>query len=125
MVGQIRLCDVSRVHDGDTLWIVCHGQSEKLRLHCIDAPEMAQKPWGTRSRDHLSSLIGKQLHVEYRDTDRYGRTVARIRDGSIDVGASMVLDGFAVVYPKYCPQTERNYYTHEAYAKQHRLELLE
>ena len=122
-VGQIRLCDVKRVSDGDTLWVECNGQREKLRLHCIDAPEMGQMPWGERSRDHLSSLIGRQLHIEYRATDKYGRTVAKVRDGVVDVGARMVLDGFAVVYPKYCPPSETDYYSHERHAKKRHLGL--
>lgn len=123
IVGQIRTCDVSRVLDGDTLWVVCDGERVKLRVYCIDAPELAQKPWGLRSKKYLSILAGKQLHVEYRDTDQYGRTVARLRRGDTDIGGQMILEGHAVVYTKYCPSTEGGYSANEATAKRRQKEV--
>lgn len=103
------LCDVESVYDGDTAWVVCNGQREKLRLYCIDAPEMQQKPWGTQSRDHLRSIIGDTVSVERVEMDRYGRTVARIWSGDLDLNGQMLRDGWAVVYPKYCPKSESVY----------------
>lgn len=103
------LCDVESVYDGDTAWVVCNGQREKLRLYCIDAPEMQQKPWGKQSRDHLRSIIGDVVSVERVETDRYGRTVARIWSGDLDLNGQMIRDGWAVVYPDYCPKSESVY----------------
>lgn len=103
------LCDVESVYDGDTAWVVCNGQREKLRLYCIDAPEMQQKPWGRQSRDHLRSIIGDAVSVERMDRDRYGRTVARIWSSNLDLNGQMIRDGWAVVYGKYCPRSEQNY----------------
>ncbi len=111
------LCDVESVYDGDTVWVVCDGRREKLRLYCIDAPEMGQKPWGKASRNHLRSIIGDAVTVESIDTDRYGRTVARLWSDSIDLIGQMISDGQAVVYPRYCPVQETSYYEAEEGAR--------
>ncbi|MFM9110392.1 MAG: thermonuclease family protein, partial [Prochlorococcaceae cyanobacterium] len=41
---------VLSVGDGDTLRVSRAGQLLTIRLACIDAPEMAQTPWGPQSR---------------------------------------------------------------------------
>jgi len=111
-------CNVESVYDGDTAWLVCAGQREKIRLYCIDAPEMQQAPWGKLSRDHLRSIIGTLVRLERVDTDRYGRTVGRlISEGGRDLNLAMVETGNAVVYPKYCPRSEGDYYSAESRAK--------
>ena len=111
-------CHVESVYDGDTTWLVCAGQREKIRLHCIDAPEMQQTPWGEMSRDYLRSVIGSQVQLERVGTDRYGRTVGRLIDNSDrDLNLAMVATGNAVVYPRYCPRSESGYYTAEKIAK--------
>ena len=110
------------MYDGDTVWLVCTGQREKIRLHCIDAPEMQQAPWGKMSRDYLRSIIGTQVQLERVDKDRYGRTVGRlIGNGDRDLNLAMVETGNAVVYPKYCPKSEGGYYSAESGAKSARL----
>lgn len=109
---------VESVYDGDTAWLACTGQREKIRLHCIDAPEMQQAPWGKMSRDYLRSIIGQQVQLERIDTDRYGRTVGRLIDkNNNDLNLSMIQTGHAVIYQKYCPRTESTYYIAEKKAK--------
>jgi hypothetical protein len=56
----------------------CGTQLVKVRLYCIDAPEMAQKPWGTRSREHLQSITPATVRLLKIDQDQYGRTVGEI-----------------------------------------------
>lgn len=114
---QVQLCDVASVYDGDTIWVECEGKREKIRLWCIDAPEMQQKPWGKQSRDHLRGLLGSTVGIDRKDTDRYGRTVAKLWTGTEDTTARMVADGWAVAYPKYCPKSERAYYDAEPLAE--------
>lgn len=98
-------CSVERVHDGDTVWVKCSGAREKVRLHCIDAPELAQAPWGVSSRDHLRGVLADgEVGLQRVDTDRYGRTVARLWLGDREVTERMVRDGWAVAYPRYCPR---------------------
>ena len=90
------------ITDGDTLTVLTEQREQvRVRLADIDTPERGQ-PWGNRAREHLSALVfDQQVHVEVRDTDRYGRTVGRVRAGSVDVNAEMVRDGSAWVYRRY------------------------
>lgn len=99
-----RTCSVASVHDGDTLRAVCAGEKLKVRFYCIDAPEMAQRPWGTESRDHLRRLVGREVRLRIRDTDRYGRKVAEVLSPEGEnLNRRMVRDGQAAVYRQYCP----------------------
>jgi endonuclease YncB( thermonuclease family) len=116
-----RACVVSSVHDGDTLRLTCDGEHVKVRLYCIDAPELSQKPWGQESRDHLRAITPKQVILIPRDKDRYGRTVGELltADGTrASINLRMVADGLAAVYPKYC--NERRFYRAEQRAREDR-----
>ncbi len=80
------------VIDGDTLsrgdW--------RIRIYGMDAPESDQ-PGGAASTARLNELVsGKTLHILPKDVDIYGRLVARVRCGPLDIGAEMVKSGHAV-----------------------------
>jgi micrococcal nuclease len=98
---------LSRIHisDGDTIRLNNH----RIRLACIDAPESDQ-PWGSQSTQRLAQLIGNGSNLQVRtvDTDRYGRTIAKLYVGDIYVQEILVRDGLAWVYTQYlnrCPTT--------------------
>lgn len=95
-------CKVVGVTDGDTLRVLHDGREERIRLHGVDAPEKTQ-PYSTRAKQLVSSLaFGKVVQVQALDTDRYGRTVARIvlEDGR-DLGRELVREGLAWWYRQY------------------------
>jgi endonuclease YncB( thermonuclease family) len=120
-------CRVLSVHDGDTLRAACRGEKLKVRLYCIDAPEMGQRPWGTESRDTLRELIpqGSSVRLEVHDKDKYGRYVAEVfRDGD-NRNRRMVRAGQAAVYAGYCPLTHLGYYQDEAAARQRKTGIWE
>lgn len=96
-------CRVDSVHDGDTLRATCDGRAVKIRLYCIDAPELEQRPWGPESRTYLRQILPQQIGVRERDTDRYGRLVAEVygHAGTL-VNLALVERGIAAVYPRYC-----------------------
>ena len=49
-----------------------------IRLAAIDAPESRQ-PYGKESKQHLSDMVlGKEVKVEWRKQDRYGRIVGKL-----------------------------------------------
>lgn len=101
--GIERSCRVSSIHDGDTLRAVCKDERLKVRLYCIDAPEIAQHPWGQESRDHLRQMTPHQIVLRVRDTDRYGRKVGEVLTAEgANLNQRMVADGQAAVYPRYC-----------------------
>ncbi|HUW25797.1 MAG TPA: thermonuclease family protein [Gallionella sp.] len=93
---------VVAVADGDTLTILVRGQDQiKVRLAEIDAPEKAQ-PFGQRSKQSLSELcFDKEAVLFTADTDRYGRTVARVHCAGVDANAEQIRVGLAWAYRKY------------------------
>lgn len=93
---------VVSVHDGDTLTVRTDGgETLKVRLHGIDAPELGQ-PWGRRSRESLAELAqGKVVEVLPVDRDRYGRIVARVRAGGEELNREQVARGLAWRYDRY------------------------
>lgn len=108
-IASAEITGVATVVDGDTVEI--HGQ--RIRLHGIDAPESAQlclRPdgpqWrcGQQAALALADRIGWLFVVCRRtDTDRYGRVVAVCHQGSEDLNAWMVSEGWAVAYRRYSP----------------------
>lgn len=114
-------CVVSSIHDGDTLRAECGSERIQVRFYCLDAPELAQRPWGLESRDYLRSLIpsGADIRLRLMDTDRYGRRVAEIYKGDTNINLEMVKAGQAAVYSPYCH--ESGYFTAEALARKKRI----
>jgi endonuclease YncB( thermonuclease family) len=92
------------VSDGDTITVMHDGQGEKIRLYGIDAPEKGQA-FGNRVKQFVSTLaFGKEVKVEVKDRDRYGRTVA---DVILPDGRNLhdiVKAGFVWWYRRYAPK---------------------
>lgn len=95
------LASVIGITDGDTLTVLHELEPVKIRLAEIDAPEKKQ-PFGTRSKQALSDLcFGKQAEVVPQKTDRYGRTIARVRCDGQDASEQLVRSGMAWVFDRY------------------------
>lgn len=93
---------VKSIVDGDTL-VVSREQSleVRVRLFGIDCPE-GDQPYGDRARAELAELVkGREVRVEPTDRDDWGRTVARISVGGLDVNAELVRAGAAWVFLRY------------------------
>ena len=89
---------VVRVLDGDTVEILSGQHTKRVRLNGIDAPEKDQ-PYGRRSRQYLTGLIGgKQVVAVGNKEDRYGRLLATINLNNQDVNAIQVYAGMAWAY---------------------------
>lgn len=91
---------VSRVIDGDTLWVkpLAGGPYRKLRLDGLDAPESCQRG-GLASRAALAARVLKRVvTVRVRAFDDYGRALAQVQHNGGDVGAALVLEGHAWSY---------------------------
>lgn len=104
------------VHDGDTITILAPGnRPAKIRLAEIDAPELAQ-PYGAASKAVLSGMVfGRSATADVVTKDRYGRSVARIHVGAVDVNAEMVRRGAAWRYVAY--SKDDRFATYEAEAR--------
>ena len=93
-------CVVSFVTDGDS--IRC-GDGRSVRLVGIDAPEMAQRPWGERAREELLRLAptSTTLTVEYDvvRVDTFDRDLVYLFLSSGEmVNEQMVANGYALAF---------------------------
>jgi endonuclease YncB( thermonuclease family) len=93
---------VLSIGDGDTIRVRQAGRAITVRLACIDAPETAQSPWGQQARRDLQQRlpIGREVTLEVKTTDRYGRTVAEVFSG-VNINLALVEDGQAFAYRQY------------------------
>jgi micrococcal nuclease len=119
---------VVSIADGDTLTVRQQGQTQKVRLACIDAPELTIQPDGLRAKQHLQRLlpIGAAITLRPVEQDRYGRLVAEVYHGSRSANLAMVQSGQAVIYPQYfanCRATQTQYRQAQAQAQQKKLGL--
>ncbi len=90
------------VADGDTITVLDATKTQhKIRLNTIDAPEKAQA-FGQKGKQRLSDYVfGKDVNVEWRKKDRYGRILGTVWHGSMNVNLQMIKDGFAWHYKQY------------------------
>lgn len=117
---------VIAVLDGDTLLVLRGGKPVKVRLAGIDAPEKAQ-PYGVASQQSLADLVmGKQIGVVSRAVDDYGRLVATVSIGEINVNHEQVRRGMAWEYSRFASQAASRpslraplHNNHEVLALQH------
>ena len=113
---------VVSIGDGDTLRVRRGEQLWTIRLACIDAPEMAQAPYGEQARSYLQTRLRPEQEVTIHpfSSDRYGRTVAEVI-GEINLNLALVEVGEAFVYPKYLGQCDAHEYLEAEYrARRHR-----
>ena len=97
---------VTSCYDGDTC---TSSTGEKIRLACIDTPEL----WGKRAepvpakeaRENLRELVvGRKVTIRRITTDRYGRTVAELFVDGSNVQQQLVASGHASIYWRYAYQ---------------------
>ncbi len=102
MAAQSVTATVLSIGDGDTIRVRQAGKSLTVRLACIDAPETAQSPHGQQARSYLQQRlpVGREVRLEVKTTDRYGRSVAEVIS-DININLAMVEDGQAFAYRQY------------------------
>jgi endonuclease YncB( thermonuclease family) len=109
------------VHDGDTFRAVADMTNEeiKVRLSCIDAPEIKQDG-GIESRDYLRGMLtdNREIILVIAEKDQYGRSVAEVYaktdkpELEVGVNGEMVAAGMAHYYERYnksCPDNAELY----------------
>ena len=99
---------VKYCYDGDTCTTL---KGEKIRLACIDTPELKGKkanPIPAKlARDFLNDLIAKkEVSIRRITKDRYGRTVAELFKDGVNIQELIVKQGFGEIYQKYAYQCE-------------------
>lgn len=116
---------VVAVADGDTITVLRDKEQVKIRLAGIDAPEKKQA-FGNVAKQHMSDMVfGKEVRVDDRKKDKYGRTIGRVWVASaeckdtdcpktLDAGMALLTMGLAWHYKKYekeQPEEEREQYS--------------
>ena len=107
---------VIAVMDGDTVLVLRDNKKIKIRLANIDAPELAQ-PFGRESRLALvERVLKKQVHINSRAVDTYGRLIAELSVNGVNVNAEMVRSGLAWEYSHF--HRDKNYLALQTEAQQ-------
>jgi endonuclease YncB( thermonuclease family) len=117
------VAEQSGVVDGDGLII----GPVPVRLHGIDAPEMAQTcvaavggawPCGAAAADALAALVeGRTVECQPLDRDDYGRAIASCAADGADLAAALVDAGLAWAFVRY----STDYVEREAVARRRRV----
>ena len=87
--------------DGDTISV----KGERIRILGIDAPESfgsrcdRELKLALKAKERLRALLNSgPLSIERQGTDRYGRTLARVYAGGVDVGQALLAEGYVLRY---------------------------
>jgi len=101
-LAQVIKATVLSIGDGDTIRVRQAGRAVTVRLACIDAPETAQSPHGQQARSYLQQRlpVGREVSLEVKTTDRYGRSVAEVIS-DVNINLALVEDGQAFAYRQY------------------------
>ena len=98
--GEIIIKDC---YDGDTC---TSSEGEKIRLACIDAPELkgkrAKPKEALAAKNFLNKIIkGKKVSIRRVTKDKYGRTVAELSFKGENLQQLLVKEGHAEIYKKF------------------------
>ncbi|MGK2955874.1 MAG: thermonuclease family protein [Solirubrobacterales bacterium] len=103
--GKTFRAEVESVTDGDTLDLVtASGQEVTVRLIGIDTPEVygGVECGGRAASAAMARLATGEVTVRTDPTqdrlDRYGRLLAYVNKGSLDLGQDLIARGFAIAY---------------------------
>ena len=98
-------CRLGYVYDGDTVELICDGQSRTARLVGFDTPETkepgceAEAALGQRATARLRELVRAGPAVlDSEGVDKYGRVLATLTVDGRDVGDVLIAENLAVRY---------------------------
>ena len=99
---------VKNCYDGDTCTTIT---GEKIRLACIDTPELrgkrADPSPAKAAKDYLNGLIaGKEVLINRITKDRFQRTVAELSIDGMNIQEHLVEQRLAIVYEKHASQCD-------------------
>lgn len=108
-IGAMIAAKSVRVIDGDTVEVIpLSGQSERIRLLGIDAPESKQD-YGKQSTQTLQQCVNDaKVTIEWTEKDRYGRLLGKVIADDKDCNLNQIRQGAAWHY-KYYQQGQLEY----------------
>ncbi len=104
-IGEITIKDC---YDGDTC---TSSDGEKIRLACIDTPELkgkrAKPNEAIAAKNFLNEMIkGEKVSIRRVTEDKYGRTVGELSFNGENLQQLLVKEGHAEIYKKYSKPCE-------------------
>jgi len=90
---------VTKIVDGDTIWVSRDGVSRKIRLIGIDTPETGQCGFTESTRSLRGIIGGQQVRLTagaQDDVDQYGRLLRYVDVNGVDTGLRQIKKGQAV-----------------------------
>ena len=104
-IGEITIKDC---YDGDTC---TSSDGEKIRLACIDTPELkgkrAKPNEAIAAKNFLNEMIkGEKVSIRRVTEDKYGRTVGELSFNGENLQQLLVKEGHAEIYKKYSKSCE-------------------
>lgn len=96
---------VIKVIDGDTLLVSIDGNTKKIRLYGIDAPEMNgkcffEKQLAVKAKNGLAELASNSVTLVQIAQDKYGRMLAVLFSNTgANINHQLVYYGLARAYP--------------------------
>ena len=104
-IGEITIKDC---YDGDTC---TSSEGEKIRLACIDTPEIrgkrAKLNEALAAKNFLNEMIkGEKVSIRRVTEDKYGRTVGELSFNGENLQQLLVKEGHAEIYKKYSKPCE-------------------
>lgn len=123
-IFSLILATILNVTDGNTLKVKIDNRTVTVKLACIYAPTMNQRPWGEKAKRTLEQLAPKGQAVQIKNLkNRQGvEKVGEVLTNKININLEMVKRGQAVVYRQElsgCNQTD--YINAENTAKRQKL----
>ena len=112
--ASLPLVFIKNCYDGDTC---TSGEGEKIRLACIDSPELNSMNSDFHSailaRDFLNSLlVNQEVSINRITHDKYGRTVAELFKEKLNVQELLVEKGHAKIHKSYAHQCDWTKHEH-------------
>lgn len=95
---------LNSVGDGDTIRVDDSGRKLTIRVAYIDAPEMAQSPYGHQAWQALQAMlpIGSTVTLKVQTKNWYGRVVSEVfTQNGTNKGLTHVQQGHAFAYRQY------------------------
>lgn len=88
------------VADGDTISVMRDGKALRIRLDGVDCPEKNQD-FGSRAKQFTSMVFSKEVEVQVKTIDKYGRTVGRVFIEGKDLSLEIIKAGMGWHYKQY------------------------
>ncbi|WP_289058686.1 thermonuclease family protein [uncultured Flavobacterium sp.] len=98
---------VIKIKDGDTIVVLDSKNNQTtLRLAEVDCPESSQD-FGKKAKSFTADLVALKI-ITYKvvDTDRYGRSIAKVYYDNKYLSAEIIKSGYGWHYKKYSNSAE-------------------